>query len=156
MSMYSHLMCCWKRVFSMISMFSWEKSVSFFPASFCTPRPNLSVIPGISCLLTFAFQSSIMQRTSLFHVSSRMSCCLHQASQLHLLWHQWLGHRLGLLWCWIVCLGNKTKSFYCSWICTPILYFRLFIDSKDYSISSKRFLPTVAGVMLIWIKLDEH
>ena len=28
--------------------FSWQNSVSLFPASFCTPRPNLSVTPGIS------------------------------------------------------------------------------------------------------------
>ena len=29
----------------------------FCPASFCTPRPNLPVIPGVSWLPTFAFQS---------------------------------------------------------------------------------------------------
>ena len=32
---------------------------------------------------------------------------LHRTSQLQLLRHQWLGHILGLLWCWTVCLGNK-------------------------------------------------
>ena len=26
---------------------------------------------------------------------------------VQLLWHYWLGHRLGLLWYWMVCLGNK-------------------------------------------------
>ena len=28
--------------------FSWQNSVSLFPASFCTPRPNLPNTPGIS------------------------------------------------------------------------------------------------------------
>ena len=37
-----------KRVFAITSVFSWENSVSFCPASFCTPRPNLPVTPGVS------------------------------------------------------------------------------------------------------------
>ena len=32
----------------MTSVFSWQNSVSLCPASFCTPRPNLPVTPGIS------------------------------------------------------------------------------------------------------------
>ena len=42
------VLCCWQRVFAMTSVFSWQNSVSLCPASFCTPRPNLPVIPGIS------------------------------------------------------------------------------------------------------------
>ena len=42
------LMCCWKRVFVITSAFSWQNSVSLFPASFCASRPNLPVTPGIS------------------------------------------------------------------------------------------------------------
>ena len=34
----------------------WQNSVSLCPASFSTPRPNLSVTSGISWLPTFAFQ----------------------------------------------------------------------------------------------------
>ena len=41
-------LCCWKRVSAMTSAFSWQNSASFCPASFCTPRPNLPVTPGIS------------------------------------------------------------------------------------------------------------
>ena len=44
-------LCCWKRVFSVISAFSWQKSISLCPASFCTPRSNLPVTPGISWFL---------------------------------------------------------------------------------------------------------
>ena len=57
----------------MTSAFSWQNSVSLCPASFCTPRPNLPVTPGISLLPTFAFQSPVMKRTSFLGVSSRGS-----------------------------------------------------------------------------------
>ena len=55
-------------------------SVSLCPASFCTPRPNLPVIPGISWLPAFAFQSSMMKRASFLGVTSRRS---YMSSQNH-------------------------------------------------------------------------
>ena len=70
------LFCCWERVFAITSAFFWQNSVSLCPASFCTPRPNLSVTSVISWLPTFAFQCPMMQRTSFFFfsgVSSRRS-----------------------------------------------------------------------------------
>ena len=48
----------------MTSAFSWQNSVTLCPVSFCTPRANLPVTPGISWPSTFAFQSPIMKRTS--------------------------------------------------------------------------------------------
>ena len=39
--------------------FSWQTSISFCPASFRIPRPNLPVTAGVSWLPTFAFQSPI-------------------------------------------------------------------------------------------------
>ena len=50
--------CCWKSVFAMTSVFSWHNSVSLCPASFYTPRQNLLVAPGISCLPTSALPVS--------------------------------------------------------------------------------------------------
>jgi len=35
-------------------------------------------------------------------------------------------HRLGLLWYWMVCLGNKQRSFYRFWDCIQGLHFGLF------------------------------
>ena len=36
----------------MTSAFSWQNSISLYPASFCTPRPNLPVTPVfLDCLL---------------------------------------------------------------------------------------------------------
>ena len=51
---------------------------------------------------------------------------LHSTDQLQLLRYQWLGHRLGLLSCWMVCLGNEPRSLCCFWDCTQVLHFRLY------------------------------
>ena len=48
MFMCSLLLCYWKRVFAMTSVFSWQNSISLCPASFYTPRANLPVTPGVS------------------------------------------------------------------------------------------------------------
>ena len=58
-------------------------------------------------------------------VSSRRSCRsswngLTSASSALL-----VGHRLGLQWYWMVCLGNEQKSF-CFWDCIQVLHFGLF------------------------------
>ena len=45
----------------MTSVFSCQNSISICPASFCTPRPNLPVTPGVSWLPTFAFQSPVIK-----------------------------------------------------------------------------------------------
>ena len=102
-------------------------SVSLCPASFCTPRPNLPVTPGISWLPTFAFQSPIMKRTSFWVLVLEGLVGLHKTVQLQLLQHSWSGHRLGLLWCWTVCLGNELRSFYHFWDCTQVLHFGLLL-----------------------------
>ena len=100
--------------------------VSLCPASFCTPRSNFPVIPGIFWLPTFAFQSPMMKRTSFLGVRSRRSCRSswdHSTSaSLTLV----VGHRLGLLWYWMVCIGNEQRSFCSFWDCTQVLHFGLF------------------------------
>ena len=40
---------------------------------------------------------------------------LHRNVQLQLLKHYWWGHRLGLLWYLMVCLGNEQRSFCHFW-----------------------------------------
>ena len=47
---------------------------------------------------------------------------LHEVAKVFQLQH----HRLGLLWYWMVCLGNEQKSFCCFWDCIQVLNFRLF------------------------------
>ena len=105
-----------------------QNSISLCPASFCTPRPNLPITPGMSWLLTFAFQSPMMKRTSFFGVLLVLEgvVSLHRTIQLLLPQRYWLGHRLGLLWYWMVCLENEQRSFCRFWDCTQVLYFRFF------------------------------
>ena len=130
---------------------SLGKTVRLCLASFCTPRTNLPVTPGISWLPTFAFQSPMMKRTSFFGVLEGL-VGLHRTIELQLLQHYWLGHRLGLLSYWTVCLGNKQRSFCHFWDCTKHCISDSFVDYECYSISSKGFLPTVVDIMVIWIK----
>ena len=143
-------LCCWKRVFPMTSVFSWQNFVSLCPASFCTPRPNLPVTQSISWLPTFAFQSPMMKRTFFLVLILEGLVGLHRTIQL--LWYLWLGHRLGLLWYWIVCLRNEPKSFCHFWDCTQVLHFRLFCWLWGLLHFSKGFLPTVVDIMVIRIK----
>ena len=77
---------------------------------------------------------------------------LHRTIQLQLLQHYWLGHRLGLLWYWMDCIGNKQRSFCHFWEIIQVLYFGLFFDYDGYSISSKGFVPTEVEIMVIWVK----
>ena len=107
----------------------WKTFVSLCPVSFCTPRPNLPITPGISWLPTFAFQSSIMKRIFFFFLVLVLEAIieLHRTHQLWLLWHEWLGHRLRLLWCWMICLGNKPRSLCHFWGCTQVFQTLLLI-----------------------------
>ena len=107
MSICSFLSYCWKRVFVMTSLFSWKNSISLGPASFFTPRPNLPTTPSISWLPTFAFHSPMRKRIPFFILSLEGLFGLHRTVQLQLLQHYWSGHRLRLMWYWMVCLGNK-------------------------------------------------
>ena len=65
--------------FAMTSAFSWQNSVSLYPASFCTSRPNLPVTPGIltSC---FCIPAPYDEKNIYFGVISRRSC---RSSQNH-------------------------------------------------------------------------
>ena len=72
-----------------------------------------------------------------FGVSSEVLVGPHSMVKLQLIWHYWLGHRLGLLWYWKICLGNK---------CSQVLHSGSFVDYEGYSISSNGFLPTVLDI----------
>ena len=122
----SHLLCCWNWVFAMTSAFSWQNTISLCPASFCTPTQKLPVTPGISWLPTFAFQSPIWKGHLFWVLVLDVFVGLHRTVQLQLLQHYWLGYRLGLLWYWMVCLGNEQRSFCHFWDWIQVLHFRLF------------------------------
>ena len=76
-----------KMVFIMTHVFSHQNSFSLSPASFCTPRPNLHVTPGISWFL-YLHSSPLHEKEILFwcyDLDCNVSC--HRTGQLHILWH---------------------------------------------------------------------
>ena len=77
---------------------------------------------------------------------------LHRTIQLQLLQHYWSGHRLELLWYWMVCLGNEQRSFCRFWDCNQVLHFRLFCWLWWLLHFFQGILPTVVDIMVIWVK----
>ena len=138
----------------MTSVFSKQNYLSLCPASFHTPKPRLPVIPGLSWLPAFAFQSYMMKMTFFFMLILEVLVGVDRTIQLQLLWNQLMEHRVGLLWYWMVCLGLKQRSFCHFWDCTQVLNFSLFADYEGHSISSKEFLPTELDLKANWIKFS--
>ena len=77
---------------------------------------------------------------------------LHRTVRLQLLRHQWLGHWLGLLWCWMVYLEPSWDHFVIFEVAPKYCISDSLFDSEGYSISDKEFFPTVVDTMVIWIK----
>ena len=103
---------------------------------------SLSLLQGI--ILTQESNSGLLHcRRILYQLSYRT---------VQLLQHYWGGHRLGLLWYWMVCLGNKWDHSVIFEIASKYRILDSFVDYDGYSISSKGFLPTVVDVMVIWVK----
>ena len=119
---------------------------------YCKAKLNLLLL-SISWLLTFAFQSLMMKKDIFFLAFVLEGLVgLHRTIQIQLLQHRWLGHRLGLLLCWMVCLGNESRSLCHFWDCIQVLHFGPLCFCVGNSISFKGFLPTVVDIMAIWIK----
>ena len=93
-----------------------------------------SALQGQICLLLQVFldflllhSSSLERKGHLFWVLVLKDLVgLHRTVQLQLLQHYWLGHRLGLPWYWMVCLGNEQRSFCRFWHCIQVPHLRLF------------------------------
>ena len=94
-----------------------------------------SVLQGQICLLLQVFLDFLLLHSSplkwkghlFLGVSFKGLVGLHRTIQLQLLQSYWLGHRLRLLWYWMVCLGNEQRSFCRFWDCIQVLHFRLFL-----------------------------
>ena len=135
------------RVFSCVvgrGCFLWPvhslgKTVSVWPASFCTPRSNLPVTPGVFSLPTFAFQSPIMKRTYFLGVSLKVLVGFHRTIQRQLLQCYCFGHRLGLLWYWMACLGNEQRSFCGFWDCIQVLHFGWLQQTTQFKLCTKDY-----------------
>ena len=119
------LLCCWKTVFAITS--SLRKTLLAFALLHF-------VLQGQTCLLLQVSLDFLLLHSNpirwighlFFGIISRKCCRSHKNSQLQLFKHQWLEHKLGLQWYWIIYLGNKPRSFCHFWGCTQVLHFRLF------------------------------
>jgi len=167
------IMTIWWCPFLEPSLVLLEKGVcydqSVVLAKLCYPLPACFILYSKAkhvCysryLLTFAFQSPVVKITSFFlsffffffflMLVLEGLVSLHRTDQLQLLWHQCLRRRLGLLWCFMVCLGNELRSFCHFWDCTQELHFGLFCWLCGCCIYSNGFPPTVVDIPVIWIK----
>ena len=77
-------------------------------------------------LTSYYFHSNPLCRKNIFLVSVLDLTDFPRSAQHQLLRHQWLGHRLELLWCWMVCLGSEPRSFFHFWGNTEVRHFGLF------------------------------
>ena len=133
----------------MTSVFFWQNSISLCPASFCTPRPNLLVTPGVSSLPTFAFQSPIMKRTSFLGVSSKRSCRFIELFNFS--FFSVTGWGIDLDYCdieWFALEMNRNHSVVFE-IASKYCILGCFVGYYGYSISSKKLLPTIVDIMVI-------
>ena len=128
---------------------SLGKTISLCPVSFCTPRPNLPVTPGISWLPVFTFLSLWWKEYLFLVLVLEGHVGLHRTVQLQLLQHYCSGDRLGLLRNWMVCLGNEQRSSVAFEIASKYCILGSFVYYDGYSISSKGVLPTVVDIMVI-------
>ena len=142
MSMCTVISCIIGRVCLLWPVCSLGKTVSLCPASFCTPRPNLPVTPGIPWLPSFAFQSITMKRTSFLMLVLEGLVGLHRTVQ-----RSASSAFLDRAKTWVTVILNALP-----WKLTEIIlsFLRVlrycildsFVDYEGCSISFKRFLPT--------------
>ena len=125
---------------SIYRVISWIVGNGCFLWPACSPDKTLLafalhfVIQGPPCLLFWVSLDFLLLHSSplwwkghLFWVLVLKGLVgLHRTIQLQFLQRYWLGHRLGLLWYWMVCLGNEQRSICRFWDCIQVLHFRLF------------------------------
>ena len=106
----------------MTSAFSWQNFISFALLH--------SVFQGQICLLLLVILNSYLCIPVPYNEKDIFFCVLiledlvslHRTFQFQLLQHYWLGHRLGSLWYWMICLGNEQRSFCHFWDCIQVLH----------------------------------
>ena len=89
---------------------------------------------GLICLLLQVFSDFLLLHSSLVEWKVHLFWVLVlkglvgllRTVQLQFLQRYWLGHRRGLLWCRMVCLGDEQRSFCHFWDCIQGLHFGLF------------------------------
>ena len=125
------------------------KTLLVFASSFCTPRPNMPIILGITWLPHFAFQSQMVEEH--VGVSSRRSCMFSLNNSTSASSALVVG-----TWTWITMILDGLP-----WKQTKIILlflrlhlstaFWILVDYEDYSLPSNGFM-SMEDKMVIWIK----
>ena len=105
----------------MTSAFSWQNSISLS----CFILYSKGKFACYSrCFLTsyFCIPVPYNEKDIFLGLVLKGLVGLHRTVQLQLLQRYWLGHRLGLLWYWMVCLGNEQEIYFTLYS----LYFTLY------------------------------
>ena len=108
------------------------------------------VAKGQTWLKWLNTHTHVMKRTSFLVLVLKDLVGLHRTIWLQLLQHLWLEYRLGLLWCWVLCLKKRMVIILSFLRLQSSTAFQTLDES--YSISSMGFLPTIVDIMVIWIK----
>ena len=103
--MQSYPLCCLKRVCLLWPVNSLGRILLTFSLLYF-------VLQGQTCLLLQVFFDFLLLHSNPWWIGYSFFLelvlgGLHRTDQLQLFQHRWLGQRLELLWCWMVCLGNK-------------------------------------------------
>ena len=140
---------CWKRVFAMTSVFSWKNSVSLCPASFCTPKPNSPVTPGI--LNSYFCIPVICDEKNIFFFCQFQKVLQVIIEPFNFRLFRVSGWCIDLDHCdieWFVLELNSDHSIIFE-IAPKNFILDSFVDYEGNQISSKGFLPTVVDIMII-------
>ena len=104
----SHLLWCWKRVFSTTSVFSWENSVSLCPASFVL---NGQTCPLLQVSLDFLLlrSSPLWWKDIFFGLISKRSCSVIEP--LNFTFFSISGWGIVFVYCGIEWFADEQRSF---------------------------------------------
>ena len=139
--------------FGMTIVFSWENCQPL-PCFIFYSKSKLACYSGYLLIWYFCIPILCDEKDISFFLVLVLEGVvgLHRTGQLQVR-HQLLGHRIELLWCWMVCLGNELRSFLSFLRLYPSTAFQIlfWLWGLFDSISCKEFLPTVVDTMVIWI-----
>ena len=153
MSMYRVVSCIVEIGCFMWPVYSLDKTLLTFALLHFVLQGQTCLLFQVSLDFQLLHSSPLWWKGNLFLVLVLEGLVgLHGIIQLQPLQHQWLGHKLGILWCWMVCLGNDQGHSVVFEIACKYYISDSLVGYEGFCISSKRFLPTAVDIRVIWIK----
>ena len=159
MSMCRVFSCVVGRGYLLWPVHSLGKTLLAFALLHFVLQSQISLLLQVSLDFLLLHSSPLGWRWHLFQVLVlEYLVGLHITFQLQLFQHYWSGHRIGLLWYWMVCRTDiedywkRTEIILLFLRLHPRAAFLTLVDYECYSISSEEVLPPVVDIMVIWVK----